>query len=442
MRFTNFYLRILFRLLLITAVLLVFVYCLLETHYLRSLYAGVLASVLIAELMTFIYRFVRHLNQFLLSLQHQDFSLNFKEGKGNLREFYQSMNKIIALFSKISVQKEINHRYLETLVEHVRIGIISFDKGGNVHLINKAFLELIGKTSIREVKQLRGVSESLTDEISNLRPGETKVIRFQKENELFNLSLHATSFRLDEESFTLISMQNITHELNAKEMEAWQSLIKVLTHEIMNSVSPIISLSGSLKSMVSAHSSPSEVTYASWQNLGEGLRAIQERSLGLQHFTEKYRELTFLSSPKFEEVNLQHFFEPIVVLLKPEMDKKHIRFYQVTEPLMVTFDPKLMEQALINLIRNAIDACEHKADPVITLRARGLEKHYAISIHDNGSGIETSLLDKVFIPFFTTKKQGSGIGLALTRQIVLLHKGEIQVQSNPEEGSVFTITLL
>lgn len=442
MRFTNFYIRILFRLLLITAVLLVFVYCLLETYYLRSLYAGLLASVLIAELMTFIYRFVHHLNQFLLSLQHQDFSLNFKEGKGNLKEFYQSMNKIIALFSKISVQKEINHRYLETLVEHVRIGIISFDKGGNVHLINKAFLELIDKKSIRVVKQLRGVSESLTDEISSLRSGETKVIRFQKENELFNLSLHATSFRLDEKSFTLISMQNITHELNAKEMEAWQSLIKVLTHEIMNSVSPIISLSGSLQSMVAAHNSPSEVTSAYWHNLGEGLRAIQERSLGLQHFTEKYRELTFLSSPKFEEVNLQHFFEPIVALLKPEMDRKHIHFNQIIEPLIVTFDPKLIEQALINLIRNAIDACEHKAEPIITLSARGLENHYAISILDNGDGIATSLLDKIFIPFFTTKKQGSGIGLALTRQIVLLHKGEIQVQSNPEEGSVFTIILL
>ncbi|HEY3429694.1 MAG TPA: HAMP domain-containing sensor histidine kinase, partial [Cyclobacteriaceae bacterium] len=224
------------------------------------------------------------------------------------------------------------------------------------------------------------------------------------------------------------------NELSSTEMEAWQRLIKVLTHEIMNSVSPIISLSGSLYDI-------SKTSNAEWGTMQSGLEAIKVRSEGLLSFTQRYRKLTQIPTPEFQSVNVQGFVAHIVRLVQPEIDKRNIRLRTNIQQLTATFDPVLIEQAVINLIQNAMDAVENIENPSINIEVQLLEERARFIIQDNGSGINQNDLDKIFVPFFTTKNDGSGIGLALSRQIILLHGGQITVQSQIGNGTTFTVTL-
>jgi signal transduction histidine kinase len=250
--------------------------------------------------------------------------------------------------------------------------------------------------------------------------------------------LYATVFKLDNQSHTLISAQNISNELSSTEMEAWQRLIKVLTHEIMNSISPILSLSNSLHTITKGKSQDAN---EDWKTLNSGLEAINIRSAGLLNFTKRYRELTQIPSPKFQQVNLQDFLSQIIHLLEPEFKKRSICLEQKLQPTIGLLDASLIQQVIINLLQNAIDALTEIDNPKIIIALRKTTERITISIEDNGTGIDAAHLDKIFVPFFTTKNNGSGIGLSLSRQIILLHGGELFVQSKQGEGSRFTLVL-
>lgn len=221
-------------------------------------------------------------------------------------------------------------------------------------------------------------------------------------------------------------------------MEAWQRLIKVLTHEIMNSISPILSLSSSLRT-ITQNKSPDAAE--DWRTLNSGLEAINIRSEGLLNFTKRYRELTQIPSPTFKQVNLYDFLTQTIRLVAPEFQKRGIRFEQQLQPTVGLLDASLIQQIIMNLLQNAIDALAGIDDAKIRIELHKATERIIISIEDNGTGIDPMHLDKIFIPFFTTKKQGSGIGLSLSRQIALLHGGELFVQSKQGEGSRFTLVL-
>jgi signal transduction histidine kinase len=259
------------------------------------------------------------------------------------------------------------------------------------------------------------------------------------------LFIHATSFIVQNRSLTLISIQNIQSELEEKELEAWQNLIRVLTHEIMNSITPISSLASTANKILEQAQQNIEGqldVHEVIHDVKQAVQTIDTRSQGLLKFVESYRKLTRLPKPEFQIVSVRKLFEHIIPLMLPKFQEKGILFSQKIEPetLEITADPSLIEQVLINLIQNAVDWSDRNRQIKILLEADlGTAGHPLIRVTDNGPGIEKEALEKIFIPFFTTKQDGSGVGLSLSRQIMRLHKGTISVQSKPDENTIFTL---
>lgn len=437
MGFKNFHFRIIIRTTLLVASMSLVSYCLVQGLYLRSAYAMILVAIQVAELLYFIFRFTRNLTNFLQSIKQRDFTIRFTENPNDkiFSALYPSLNSITDLFKKISVEKELKHRYLETLVSHVSFGVISVDENGNVMLVNQAFLELATTPHLSTLTQLQRKNSVLFEAVQTIQSGKKKLVQLPVHNQLVTLTLNASEFKLDEQTYKLISAQNITTELSKTEIDAWQRLIKVLTHEIMNSISPIISLSDSLHE-ISKNQSPEN-----WQTINSGLEAIKLRSEGLLNFTQRYRKLTQIPAPEFQTINLREFIEHNVRLFKPELDQRKIQLTTNLQSVNASIDPVLMEQVFFNLIRNAIDAVEEATTRNISIDLSANDNRIRLVVSDSGTGIESQNIDRIFMPFFSTKKEGSGIGLALARQIVLLHGGQITVQSEVGKGTSFIIVI-
>jgi two-component system nitrogen regulation sensor histidine kinase NtrY len=440
MVFKNFYIQIAIRLIILTGLLLLLSLCIVNDLYLRSIYMAVFATASVVELFFFINRFTKHIQLFLISIRQRDFTFHISETKDKFQELYQELNHITAVFKKINSEKEVQYRFIQTMLDHINVGIISFDDNGDIHLSNNAFLRLVGRVHLSKVSQLETIHPVFLNAITELKPEETKVVKFHRQNHIHNLALFAASFKVENKHFKLVSVQDITNELNLNELEAWQKLIRVLTHEIMNSIAPIVSLSDTLHTMVEKENTDNQAPKV-FETLRSGLEAIKVRSEGLQIFTDAYRQLTRIPNPEFSSVELSSFFNSIKALILPEISKRNINFRLNVNLSTAVMDRKLIEQVLLNLLWNAIDATEQTQLPEITVVVSGHGERTKISVADNGSVIEESNLEKIFIPFFTTKKNGSGIGLAVSRQIVQMHKGELQVASSPTTGTTFTILL-
>ena len=337
---------------------------------------------------------------------------------------------------------------MQTVMQHVGIGLVSFQSNGEVELINTAARRLLHVPHLKNIHSLESLSRPLVEKLLAMKSGERALIKVEDKSELLQLAIYATEFKMREQKFTLVSLQNIQSELEEKEMEAWQNLIRVLTHEIMNSVTPIASLAATLHDLLRHERSRSEPRSAPQENveaasdLSEGLQTIRKRSEGLLHFVDAYRNLTRIPKPNFHVVPVKILFEQVRQLMRAQVAAKAIALSVKIEPesLEVTADPDLVEQVLINLLLNAIQAVEHRAEARIALRAflddRG---RVNVQVSDNGPGILPEVLEKVFIPFFTTKQGGSGIGLSLSRQIMRLHRGTISAQSRTGVETVFTL---
>ncbi|NLA75881.1 MAG: HAMP domain-containing histidine kinase [Deltaproteobacteria bacterium] len=260
------------------------------------------------------------------------------------------------------------------------------------------------------------------------------------DNETGYLSVFSHPFVIKEEKNILISIQNIREELEEKELDAWQNLIRVLTHEIMNSITPISSMTSTMLEMID--NEDETINPEDTKDLIDALKTINSRSRGLMEFVNNYRNMALIPTPKFKLLSIQSFFKRIEVLMSNNIAKRNISFRWIVEPesLEFTADPDLMEQVMINLVLNAIQAVEGRVNPEIILKAMlGMEGESIITVQDNGVGIVEEAIEKIFIPFFTTKKQGSGIGLSLSRQILRLHHATISVDSRPDIGTEFTL---
>jgi two-component system nitrogen regulation sensor histidine kinase NtrY len=439
MVFKNFYAVTIFRIILITGMLLLFVWCVINELYLRSVYMGVFSLCMILELFYFVTRFTKNIETFLVNIQQRDFSLHFPD-QNSFGKLYSELNKITLAFKKISTEKEVHNRFLQTLFEHIKVSLVTFDERGKIHLVNKNFLLLIGKPGLTSLEELHKDREELAKTMRELKPEETRVIKFYRQRQLQNLAVQASEFKLEGIHYKLISAQNITNELNAKELEAWQKLIRVLTHEIMNSIAPIVSLSDTLHTAVENEKAQAEDKDLSFlKTLYAGLDAIKIRSQGLHSFTEAYRKLTRVPDPLFTTVDVRLFINQVIDLLRSEFEKRNIDLKVDVVSSWIKIDKQLMEQVILNLVWNAIDAVSETSNRTIKISALEIGGRIKISIADNGTGIEDANLDKIFVPFFTTKKNGSGIGLALARQIVQLHNGEVLIESKLNKGTTVTV---
>ena len=389
----------------------------------------------------------RDLLLFLRSFEFQDDTLTFNKNKKlPFKPLYTEFNRIIENFRKVKLEKEMEQQYFQYSIMHVDTGLISFDADGNVELYNEAAKRLLKLEYVQNIQVFDRVKTGLADQLRTLTPGKQDMVKLVGEHEILSISMRASEFKLQEKSIKLISLQNIKNELDEQEMDSWQKLIRVLTHEIINSVSPITLLSSTLVKMFEEDGNPKKLSDLEEEQIAnalKGLQAIHKRSKGLSRFVESYKSLTKIPEPVIGSVHVKELFEHILILLKREIESDDIQIVSRVKPpdLEINADEKLMEQVLINLLKNAIEAGKDEENFKIELSGFVEMGDVKIVISDNGSGISSEVIDNIFVPFFTTKKEGSGIGLSLSKQIIRKHGGNLEAVSKEGAGATFTVTL-
>ncbi len=421
-----------------------FFYVLLRTELAA---AAVLLGLLIVAQVWGVFRTIdrtnRDLARFFDSVRFGDFSQTFREKSpgGSFAELHAALAKVIEAFRAARADKEEQALYLQTVVQHIGIGLLVFQPDGEVELINEAARRLLKVRQLKNIRNLQGSYPEFVETLLRLKPRDRGLVKVEVGDEPLQLSLYAAEFKQRGRDFTLVSIQDIRGELEEKEIEAWQKLIRVLTHEIMNSMTPISSLATTVQDLV-AESCGKEGESEALGDIHAALRTIQKRSEGLLHFVDGYRNLARVSKPNLKLFPAADLFADVIQLLQVRLVEGGIQVGTSANPanLELLADPDLLEQVLINLMLNAADAVSGRANPRVDLVASLDERGRPIvQVRDNGSGIAAENLDKIFVPFFSTKEGGSGIGLSLSRQIMRLHGGSITVASKLGLETVFTL---
>lgn len=437
--------RILVRVLLLFATLSTAAFLLVTGWYVYLLLA---APVVLYQLIEF-YRFHRkthiELEQFVESVHYRDFSRYFdvKHASSDIQPLRKGFNEINSTFKIISKEKETQYQYLQKILELVDTGILSYEeKTGTVVWMNESLKKMLQLPYLKTIYSLGKRDDELTKVIIALKPGESKIATARPERTSFKILLSATAFQTDGKIYKLIAFQNVNEALDETEAKAWQKLLSVLTHEIMNSVAPISSLADTLKNRLQQSVAVLSNDSGSVDDLEIGIETIKRRSEGLLKFAETYRNLNKITTLNLRKVYVRDIFENLLQLMQPTLEQKNIELETILKDtdLFLEADINLLEQVLINLVVNAIEAVKDKTNPRVALTAyTSSNRKTVIKVADNGNGMPAELLDKIFIPFFSTKKSGSGIGLSLCKQIMMLHKGNIQVQSVEGEGTAFLL---
>ena len=435
------------RVLLLGATICLLAYLLFKTDFIAAaLFLCLIAAYQIFALIRYVTKTNRDLTRFLQSVKYSDFSQSFTKNlkSSGFEELHAAFTVVIKKFQRAKIEKEEHLRFLQTIVDHVGIGLIAFNPAGEVELLNNAAKKLLKIPRLKNIRDLEAVSPKLVQKLFELSPGGNDLVKLQQEDDLLQLSIYATGFVLHQQQLMLVAMQNIQNELEEEEMKSWQNLIRVLTHEIMNSITPIASLSSTAYGLLKdgRECEVPESINETIDDVRHAVNTIEKRSKGLLTFIENYRELTRIPKPEFKMVKIKDLFERVEYLMKDQFEACSINFNMQIDPesLEITADPALIEQVLINLCKNAQEAVNGVSRPKIKLKA-GTDEfgNPVIKVIDNGKGITEEVAEKIFIPFFTTKQQGSGIGLSLSRQIIRLHKGTIGVSSTPNEKTVFKL---
>lgn len=414
--------------------------------YQRALYFCLLFSLaVIAGSMAYICRWQHKTTRMVLrmieGIRYADFSLSFSTQRKTHAEqrLAQEINSVITEFRNRLSENEERYQYYETLLDTVDSSLLVIDSRCGIHWMNRAAMQDLCGYRIHSVSELTLLNPDFPAIILSLQPGEIKTVRIHKGDTIQELAVTVTEYATRQGAeLRLVNLKNIHAVLEENEMEAWQKLIRVLTHEIMNSIAPIISLSETLSERA-AQNGMNEKDYGV---MLQGMQTIHRRSKGLLGFVENYRKLSRLSAPVLAPVHIGELLSD----MKKLFPSKNIHYiYKVEDAgTILMLDRSQIEQVLINLLKNAGEACAEQSTPrVVIATHRDQGKHlFFLSVSDNGSGILPEVLDKIFVPFFTTKPAGSGIGLSLCKQIMNLHGGSISVTSEMGKGSCFTLKFL
>jgi nitrogen fixation/metabolism regulation signal transduction histidine kinase len=384
----------------------------------------------------------KEVDEFSQALYYRDFSRNFNsKSVSELKPLYSNFNEISRLFQQVSREKETQYQYLQKILELVNTGILSYElESGEVIWMNESLKTMLDRPYVKNIRSLSKRDENLYTDIMSLRPGESKIATIFTKKMNAKTLLSATAFQTNGMKYQLIAFQNINEALDETESKAWQKLLSVLTHEIMNSIAPISSLADTIKNRLGSL----DKRFDADNSLGDlelGISTIKKRSEGLLKFAETYRNLNKITKPNLQPLFVRDIFENLHLLMQPTLSQKNIEIEIILRDPNLVFevDITLIEQVLINLIVNAIEAVKGAAKPRITFYGESLNEKTIIKIIDNGVGIDEEVLDKIFIPFFSTRKTGSGIGLTLCKQIMMLHNGNIQAVSKSGEGTSFVL---
>ncbi|WP_139921749.1 PAS domain-containing sensor histidine kinase [Hymenobacter sp. DG01] len=410
--------------------------------------AGLLLAALTVELASYLSRGQRQLADFLLAVQYRDFTQHFdpRQAPPGLRPLYAAFNQLNATFRELRAEKDAQFHYLQTILALLDTGLLAYDATGQVEWVNDAFTQLLALPYLNTLQALQTRHTRLYAAISRATPHHSPVVEITVNRQVLRLLLSVTRFKLRGRDVTLLAVKNVTHTLASTETDAWQKLLRVMTHEIMNSVTPIASLADTLRRHLALiqTAGPSTETPGSspFDDVAAGLSIIQQRSEGLLRFAQVYRNFSTIATPQLMRVPVQALFQDARTLLEKQFAQQHIRVVITVHPaaLAVEADRQLLEQVLINLLLNAIRAVTAAPQPQIQLLAHLDEREQVmLEVIDNGTGIAPDLLESIFIPFFTTDPGGSGIGLSLAQQIMQLHHGSIHVHSEEGAGSRFQL---
>jgi two-component system, NtrC family, nitrogen regulation sensor histidine kinase NtrY len=418
-----------------------------------------LISLIILILMTvsfgvWLNRTNKKLAFFFSAVRNDETSLFFPDeiGFANEKLLNKSLNELNDKLKNAKVNIDLQEKFYKSIMENIRTGIISFYGNGVVEFMNSEIKRMFGLDHISHINKLMNIDPKLVELLEIIKTGEQKRINVKVNNNLMSLAMHSQTIVIQGREIKIVTLQDIKSELDIHEMDSWQKLIRILNHEIMNSVAPITSLSSTLSAFYKSGEvdiEPEYITHKIISDTIRGLSIIEDHGRGLINFVESYRSLTQLPKPEFKNVDINEFFERITILINSYLDS--IGEYNEIRPLIITnvmpanltliADDKMLAQVFINVLKNSIEAfIKNIKDNVIEISAsKDSHGRIVITIKDNGPGMDSDILERIFIPFFTTKESGSGIGLSLSRQIVRIHKGYITCDSIPGEGTIFTM---
>jgi nitrogen fixation/metabolism regulation signal transduction histidine kinase len=420
----------------------------------------VILSVIFIVLLTFSFAFWlnrtnKKLAYFFSSVRNEDTSLFFPEGVGfaNEKLLHKSLNELNNKLKEARINIELQEKFYKSIMEKIRTGIISFYKNGVVEYTNPEIKRMFGLDHISHINKLKVIDPKLVDILEKIGSGEQKRINVKVGHNLLSLAVHSQTILMQNREVKIVTMQDIKSELDIHEMDSWQKLIRILNHEIMNSVAPITSLSSTLSGFYRTgeiNASPDNITPKIISDTIRGLDIIENHGKGLIHFVESYRSFTQLPKPEFTRVNVSEFFERIVILVNGYFDsngyKKDIKPLISTNvfpnDLTLLADDKLLAHVFLNIVKNSIEAFSEigEGNSIVLNASKDSDGRVILTVLDNGPGMDAETLEKIFVPFFTTKESGSGIGLSLSRQIIRLHNGNITCDSIQGEGT--TVTML
>ncbi len=398
---------------------------------------GALFLLFFILLLLYINKTNRDLYHFLNAIKSRE-SISSYSNDLSFDQLSITYNEITDQLKKAWLAKEHEHHYFQNTIENINVGVISFDEHGDIQLINKAAKQILGITSIRNVSELNSETILFGDELKDIKPEESRLLKMNTQIDQLKVLVRCSVIKVQSKYIKIISLQNIKTQLEESELEAWQKLIKILTHEIMNSVTPIKSLTYSMQKSLKDGTND-EVD----SGILKGLQAIEKRSKGLLDFVESYKSLTQIQKPAYERVHIGNMIENVKVLLKSELNEQSIVFNATMTPqdINIIADGKLIAQVVVNLVLNSIKALKNSKQKNINIDSYiNNNGRVSIKITDSGSGINSETLDKIFIPFYSTYQDGSGIGLSFARQVMVLHNGRIDVNSQEGKGASFTLS--
>lgn len=389
--------------------------------------------LLIYALIKYVNKTNRSLKQFLENLKYSDYITSGSDYGKSFKELNLSLNEITRYVRIAELEKESTHQYLRQILDQMPSGIIAANNTGNVEIINRAGLDIFEISTLNKISQLDQLQKGLANEIIDLPKHNKKVISVKTSSGLKTILFKIKQIKINDRLVQIISFENIKTELDLEEERAWQKIFRVLTHEIMNSIGPIRSLTASVLKIFINENQPKTTEELNNEDIDfavTGLQSIDNRNVGLSNFVADFKKLMRIPEPKLEQVELNSFIDNVFPLLKELSETKNIdlKYNRLLEKCFVKIDKQQITQVLINIIKNAVEAINSEKGK-IELKSEINKNQLRLLITDNGIGIPDNLLPEIFIPFFTTKKEGSGIGLSISRQIIRNHKGELRISS-------------
>jgi two-component system nitrogen regulation sensor histidine kinase NtrY len=443
----SFTFRLIIRLLIINLLAILLFYLVRHTNLWFTI-SGVALLLIVAifSLYNYISEMKVDIQRFILAVKTQDNTINFsnKVRKGSFPELYRSFDDIIQIHKDIQLEKDSMYQLIKTILQQIPVGVIVvMDKQTDTQkteivFFNLAASNLLQVPAYKYWHRLENHISGFTQEISRIKDGGKRFIELKIQDKMTQLSIEVIPLNLYQRDYRIISFQNIKDEIEQKEAEAWNRLIGVISHEILNSITPISSLSDTVNNMVAGKTS---LDAEDLEDLKPALFTIKRRSEGLLDFVKDYRLIAELPTPDFGQYTIGEILKHIKVLMQPFAAEKNIRLKveETSSKITLKLDLKLIEQALINLVTNSMYAVEGADQPVIEINYRLEQNKLYLDVIDNGKGLDAELIKKVFVPFFTTRKNGSGIGLTITRNIMKMHQGSVEVQSVPFDKTVFSL---